>query len=456
MTLSYPKAIEYLYGLQWHGIKLGLDTIRRLMTVLNEPHRRFHSVHIAGTNGKGSTAAMVATILAAAGYRTGLYTSPHLIDFTERMRVNGAPIPPEQAARLTERIRASVADLPAGEAGLPVTFFEFTTAMAFLYFADSAVDFVVAEVGMGGRYDATNVLTPLVSVITHVDFDHQAYLGDTIERIAAEKAGIIKPSVPVVTAVDRPEAVSVIRTVCREQKVPLYQVGSDVHVEGTTPQRFEYRGIRWSLSDLNCALLGRHQLSNAGCALAALELLEQQGISIREAAVRQGLLSVQWEGRLERMPPAPSGAAVILDGAHNPAGARALRAFLEESRPSRPGRLILVLGILRDKDIDGILAELVPIADEVVVTRPRYERAASVEDLKRHLEKYAVAAARLPDGQGRRAVCVTVREPLEEALRYVQSTAAAVDLICITGSLYTVGEARSYLKGLAQPSALRG
>ncbi len=449
MTLSYPKAIEYLYGLQWHGIKLGLDTIRRLMTVLNEPHRRFHSVHIAGTNGKGSTAAMVATILAAAGYRTGLYTSPHLIDFTERMRVNGAPIPPEQAARLTERIRAAVADLPAGEAGLPVTFFEFTTAMAFLYFADSAVDFVVAEVGMGGRYDATNVLTPLVSVITQVDFDHQAYLGDTIERIAAEKAGIIKPSVPVVTAVDRPEALSVIRTVCREQKVPLYQVGSDVHVEGATPQRFGYRGIRWSLSDLNCALLGRHQLSNAGCALAALELLEQQGISIREAAVRQGLSSVQWEGRLERMPPAPSGAAVILDGAHNPAGARALRAFLEESRPSRPGRLILVLGILRDKDIGGILAELVPIADEVVVTRPRYERAASAEDLKRHLEKYAVAA-------GRRAVCATVREPLEEALRYVQSTAAAVDLICITGSLYTVGEARSYLKGLAQPSALRG
>ncbi len=456
MSLSYPKAIEYLYGLQRHGIKLGLENIRRLMTLLDEPHRRFRSVHIAGTNGKGSTAAMVATVLAAAGYRTGLYTSPHLIDFTERIRVNSEPITPEQAARLTERIRAAAADLPAGEAGLPVTFFEFTTAMAFLHFAESSVDFVVAEVGMGGRYDATNVLTPLVSVITQIDFDHQAYLGDTLERIAAEKAGIIKPSVPVVTAVDRPEAVSVIRNVCREQNAPLYRLGSEVRVEGSSPQRFRYQGIRWSFSDLNCALLGRHQLSNAGCALAALELLERQVITLGEARVRRGLSTVRWEGRLGRVPPARSGAGVVVDGAHNPAGARTLRAFLEESRPSHPGRLILVVGILRDKDIDGILGELVPMADEVIVTRPRNERAASADDLKRHLEKHAVPAARLPDGQGRRAVRVTVREPLEEALRYAQSAAAAADLICITGSLYTVGEARSYLKGLPQPSALRG
>jgi dihydrofolate synthase/folylpolyglutamate synthase len=435
MTLSYSKAIEYLYGLQWHGIKLGLENIRRLMTVLNEPHRRFRSVHIAGTNGKGSTAAMVAAVLAQAGYRTGLYTSPHLIEFTERIRVNGEPISPDMAARLTERIRAASADLP-------VTFFEFTTAMAFHYFAESAVDFVVAEVGMGGRYDATNVLTPLVSVITPIDFDHQAYLGDTIERIAAEKAGIIKPSVPVVTSADRPEAVSVIRNICREQNAPLHRLGSDIRVEGVSPQRFRYEGVRWSFSDLNCALLGRHQISNAGCALAALEVLEQTGILIREEAVRRGLASVRWEGRLERMPPAPSGAAVILDGAHNPAGARVLRDFLEDSKPSRPGRLILVLGILRDKDVDGILAELVPMADEVVVTRPRYERALPADDLRRHLEKFSVR--------------VTVREPLEEALRYAQSAAAAGDLICITGSLYTIGEARSHLKGLAQPSALRG
>jgi dihydrofolate synthase/folylpolyglutamate synthase len=435
MTLSYPKAIDYLYGLQWHGIKLGLENSRRLMTILKEPHRRFRSVHIAGTNGKGSTAAMVAAVLAAAGYRTGLYTSPHLIDFTERIRVNGEAISPDAVARLTERIRAAAANLP-------VTFFEFTTAMAFLHFSDSSVDFAVAEVGMGGRYDATNVLTPLVSVITPIDFDHQAYLGDTIDRIAFEKAGIIKPSVPVVTSADRPEAVSVIRNVCREQNAPLYRLGSEIRVEGSSPHRFRYQGIRWSFSDLNCALLGRHQLSNAGCALAALELLERPGITLGEAPVRRGLSTVRWEGRLERMPPAPSGADVILDGAHNPAGARVLRAFLEESKPSRSGRLILVLGILHDKDIGGILAELVPMADEVVVTRPRHERAAPIDDLKRHLENYPVR--------------VTVREPLEEALRYAQSAAAAGDLICITGSLYAVGEARAYLKGLAQPSTLRG
>ena len=435
MTLSYPKAIDHLYRLQRHGIKLGLENIRRLMTVLDEPHRCFRSVHIAGTNGKGSTAAMVAAVLAAAGYRTGLYTSPHLIDFTERIRVNGDPISPDAVARLTERIRAAAADIP-------VTFFEFTTAMAFLHFAESSVDFAVAEVGMGGRYDATNVLTPLVSVITHIDFDHQAYLGDTLEKIASEKAGVIKPSVPVVTAADRPEAVSVIRTICREQNAPLYRLGSEVRVEGSSPHLFRYQGVQWSFPDLNCALLGRHQLSNAGCALAALELLERPGITLGEAPVRRGLSTVRWEGRLERMPPAPSGAGVILDGAHNPAGARVLRAFLDESKPSGPGRLILVLGILHDKDIVGILAELVPMADEVVVTRPRHERAASADDLKRHLEDYPVR--------------VTVREPLEEALRYAQSAAAAADRICVTGSLYTVGEARAYLTGSAQPSALRG
>lgn len=435
MTLSYPKAIDYLYGLQKHGIKLGLENTRRLMTALEDPHRRFRSVHIAGTNGKGSTAAMIAAVLTAAGYRTGLYTSPHLIDFTERMRVNGEPITPQQAARLTERTRTAAADLP-------VTFFEITTAIAFLHFADSSVDFVVAEVGMGGRYDATNVLTPLVSVITNIDLDHQATLGDALEQIAIEKAGIIKPSVPVVTSATRPEALGVIENVCRELHASLYRVGSEIRVEGPSPQRFRYQGLRWSLPDLNCALLGRHQLSNAGCALSALELLEAGGVTIGEAPVREGLRTVRWEGRLEWMPRTSSGATVILDGAHNPAGARVLRNFLEETMKSEAGRLILVLGILSDKDIGGILAELVPLAHEVVVTRPRDERAASTDELKRHLGNYTVR--------------VTVRDPLEEALRYAQSIAAAGDLICVAGSLYTIGEARSHFKGLAQPSALRG
>ncbi|MBI3610141.1 MAG: bifunctional folylpolyglutamate synthase/dihydrofolate synthase [Nitrospirae bacterium] len=435
MTLSYSKTINYLYSLQRHGIKLGLENIRRLMTALAEPHRRFRSVQIAGTNGKGSTAAMIAAVLEAAGYRTGLYTSPHLIDFTERIRVNGGPIPPDEAARLTERLRAAVADLP-------LTFFEFTTAMAFQYFADSGVDFVVAEAGMGGRYDATNILTPLVSVITNIDFDHQAYLGDTLEMIATEKAGIIKPGIPVVTAADRPEALNVIRDVSRERNAPLYRVGAEVRVAGVSPQRFRYEGIQRSFADLNCALLGRHQLLNAACALPALELLGRQEADIGEASIRRGLKTVRWEGRLEIVSPADSGPTVILDGAHNPAGARTLRVFLEESRPSRPGRLILVLGILRDKDIDGILAELVPLADEMVVTRPQHERASTTEDLKRRLERYPAR--------------VTVREPVSEAVRYARSAAGTEDRICVTGSLYTIGEARSYLKGSAQPSTLRG
>jgi len=435
MTLSYPKAIEYLYSLQWHGIKLGLDNIRGLMTALGEPHERFRSVHITGTNGKGSTAAAIANVLQAAGYRTGLYTSPHLIDFTERIRVNGEPIPPERVARLTEGVRAAVGDIPA-------TFFEFTTAMAFLYFAESSVDLLVAEVGMGGRYDATNVLSPLVSVITNVDFDHQAFLGNTLEQIAFEKAGIVKPGVPLVTATDRPEALEVIRTVSREQGAPLYRVGNEVRTEGSSPRRFRYQGIRRSYSDLNFALMGKHQLSNAACALAVLEILESHGLPVGESSIRQGLSTVRWDGRMEMIRPNPSAAAVLLDGAHNPAGARVLRGFLEETRPARPARLVLVLGILRDKDIDGILAELVPLADEVVLTRPGYDRAEPAADLKRRLEPFAVRSI--------------VREPVEEAIRYAQSVATPADLICVTGSLYTMGEARSYLKGLPQPTALRG
>jgi dihydrofolate synthase/folylpolyglutamate synthase len=435
MTLSYAKAIDYLYNLKWHGIKLGLENIRGLMAMLGEPHERFRSVHIAGTNGKGSTASTIAAVLQAAGYRTGLYTSPHLIDFTERIRVNGEPIAPERVARLTERVRTAAAEIP-------VTFFEFTTAMAFLHFAESSVDLAVAEVGMGGRFDATNVLTPLVSVITNIDFDHQAFLGNTIEQIAFEKAGIVKPGVPVVTATDHPEAMNVIRTACREQGAPLYRVGTEIRAEGSSPQKFRYQGIRRSYPDLNFSLLGKHQLMNAACALAALELLELQGLPVGEASIRRGLPTVQWEGRMEIIRPSLSGAAVLLDGAHNPAGARVLRAFLEEARPARPARLILVLGILGDKDIDGILAELVPLADEVVVTQPDYDRAEPATDLKRRLDSFSVHSS--------------VREPVEEAVRYAQSVAAAADLICVTGSLYTIGEARSYLKGLAQPSALRG
>ena len=435
MTLSYTKAIEYLYNLKWHGIKLGLENIQRLMAALGEPHKRFRSVQIAGTNGKGSTASTVAAVLQTAGYRTGLYTSPHLIDFTERIRVNGEPIAPERVTQLTERIRTAASEIP-------VTFFEFTTAMAFLHFAESSVDLAVAEVGLGGRFDATNVLSPLVSVITNIDFDHQAFLGNTLEQIAFEKAGIVKPGVPVVTATDRPEAINVIRAVCREQGAPLYRVGAEIHAEGSSTQQFLYQGIRQSYPDLNFALLGKHQLMNAACALAALELLEVQGLPVGEAAIRRGLSTVRWEGRMEMIRPGPSAAAVLLDGAHNPAGARVLRAFLEEARPARPARLILILGILSDKDIDGILAELVPLADEVVLTRPDYDRAEPPAGLKRRLVSFSVRSS--------------VQEPVEEAVRYAQSVATAADLICVTGSLYTIGEARSYLKGLAQPSALRG
>ncbi len=435
MAHAYSKAVEYLYRLQRHGIKLGLENIERTLSALGDPHRRFRSIHVAGTNGKGSTAAMLASVLTTAGYRTGLYTSPHLLEFTERIRIDGEPVSKERVAELTQRVRAA-----GGER--PLTFFEFTTAMAFQQFADSGVDLAVAEVGLGGRFDATNLLLPKVAVITNVELDHQEFLGDRIELIAGEKAGIIKSGTPVVTAATRPEAIEVIERIAREHNAPLYRLGRDVRAEGESPQRFRYRGIRWDLSDLKCPLLGQHQLQNAGCALAALELMEEGGLSLNEAAVREGIRTVGWPGRLEWIPASASRAAVLLDGAHNPAAARSLRAFLETAPRPAGGRLILVFGVMRDKDIDGILAPLAPLADEIVLTRPNYERAAEAKDLERRVAGYSVRT--------------TVREPVREAVRYARSVSGSRDWILVTGSLFVIGEAGAALGGLDEPSPLRG
>ena len=435
MSLSYPKTIEYLYSLQKHGIKLGLENIQRLLTLLGNPHQQFRSIHVAGTNGKGSTAAIIAAILRTAGYRTGLYTSPHLIDFTERIRIDDVRISPKNVARLTEQCAL------AG-VGIPLTFFEFTTAMAFQYFAQHEVEIAVVEVGLGGRFDATNVLNPDVSIITNVDYDHQKYLGNSLREIATEKAGTIKPGVPVITAADQPEALEVIRTVSRERGSPLVEVGNNLRVESPEPHYFNFNGTRWSLSGLDRPLRGSHQVLNSACALGALERLEDKGIPMDEAALRRGLKDVRWEGRLELIPATDSDAVVILDGAHNPAGARALGNFLKTSLLPKPGRTILILGILQDKDVEGMLSLLAPLMDEVVLTRPQYERAASVEELKHALEPYPIQ--------------VVIREPVSEALRYARSVTTPADRICVAGSLFTVGEARACLMGTAQPSMLRG
>ncbi len=431
--MTYQEAIGYLYQLQRYGIRPSLEVIHGLMEVLDRPHQKFRSVHIGGTNGKGSTAAMLASILRASGYKVGLYTSPHLIDFTERMRVEGTPILPESVADLTDHICQRLGR------SLSPTFFEFTTAMAFLYFAQQRVDVAVVEVGMGGRFDATNVLKPLVSVITNVDYDHEAFLGDTITKIAAEKAGIIKPHTPIVSAASRPEAIQVIAETCQRQSAPLIQLGREVWVDGRSADDFDYHGQKMILRNLSCPLLGHHQVVNAGTALAAVEQLAGMEMRLSEKSIRGGLQSVRWEGRLEVVKREP---LVLLDGAHNPAGAKVLGNFLAEMKQVRKGRLLLLVGILADKNISGILKEIAPFSDEVILTRPDYSGAASLDDLRKGLCDYTVS--------------IMAKENISEAVTYAMERLLPQDILCITGSLYTVGAAKAFLEGREKPRVFRG
>ncbi len=431
--MSYESVVEFLYGLQKHGIKLGLENMRLLAARLGEPQRRYRTLHIGGTNGKGSTAAVAAAILQAAGYRVGLYTSPHLVDFRERIRVNGEPIGETQVAELTERIRELV------QADCSPTFFEFTTAMAFQHFADAEVDVAVLEVGMGGRYDATNIVEPLVTVITTVALDHEEYLGRTVDTIASEKAGIVKPGVPLIVGSVPAEAFAVIEVVASQRRASVSRLNRDFKVEGESPAGFRYEGVASRYDQLACPLEGRHQLDNAACALAMIEAAAVRGLPVSEPAIRAGLRSVRWEGRLEvieREPP------VLVDGAHNPSAAEALAEYLSRYRRQHPGsRVILVLGMMRDKDHRGFLARLLPVVDEVVLTQADIARAARAEDLRLSLADLIPSAHAVPQAA--------------DALALAKRLAAPSDLICITGSLMLVGDIKALLRG-CWLSPLRG
>jgi len=437
LRMSYPETVRYLFDLQKHGIKFGLANSVRLMHLLDDPHQRFRSVHVAGTNGKGSTASFLAGMLRSAGYRTGLYTSPHLVSFTERIRIDGRPISEDRIVELAERVRLRCQDLPAAEGAGPAapTFFEVTTAMAFTYFAEEGVDVAVVETGMGGRLDSTNVITPLVSVITNIDLEHTEFLGATLEQIAAEKAGIIKAGVPVVTGVVQPEAAGVIGREAARQSAPVFRMPTDFSAVRTAPgppQRFDYRGIERDFRDLTLSLIGKHQVGNAGIAVAAIECAVRTGMAVSETAIRSGLAETVWEGRLERLAVRPD---LYVDGAHNPASAAVLADALRELRGGYR-RLVLVLGILQDKDHEGIVAPLAPLADRIIVTRPAYARALDADALTASVRRVH------PSVVSTRAV--------GDALAQARAEASPDDLIVVTGSLYTVGDARSVLAGAAE------
>ncbi len=424
--MDYQTTLEHLYRLERFGIKLGLDNIRHLLSLLGDPQRGLKVLHVTGTNGKGSVCAYAASVLQAAGYRVGLYTSPHLVRFNERIRVDGASITDDDVLRLWSGMQPPIQVMTATRAIDHPTFFEVTTAMAFEYFRESKVDVAVIEVGMGGRMDATNVVDGLVSVITRVDLEHTEHLGKTVERIAREKAGIIKPSSRVVT-VDQ-EALPVVEARCRELHAPLLVLGRDVHARRITGdlrgQTVRVRGSFGSV-DVQTPLLGPFQVENLGIAVAALEALREVGFTIPYEAIQSGIVSVQWPGRMQIVRESP---LVLVDGAHNRPAAAALAAAMAETFPGR--KAILVTGILNDKDLSGMAAALGPIASRVFACRPKTYRAYDAEE---------VAAAFRPFAES--LVVAPVRGAIDAAL----GAAHADDIVLITGSIYTAGEALDHL-----------
>jgi len=425
-------AFDILARLQQHRIRPGLERMIRLVERLGHPERQFPAVHIAGTNGKGSTAAMVASVLQQAGLSVGLYTSPHLIDLSERMRVNAAPIATADLERLVRQVDDTVAQCGMADA---MTFFEVTTAVAFLYFAEQAVDIGVIEVGLGGRFDATNLVTPAVCAITTVDFDHEIYLGKTLTAIAFEKAGILKRGVPAVVGALSAEAMAEVERHAREKSVPLVRLGREITTSGDRPERFMYRGT--GVREVSCPLAGKHQIHNAAVAIGLIEQLQSVGWPIREWDLQEGIRHTRWEGRLETLCAAPR---ILLDGAHNPAGAHALAEALREVDPDRKGRHYLLFGAMQDKEIGTMLSPLLGWADEVVFTRPDMARAADP----------AAMTAFLPPDLPRRTYPAT-----PDAVAATCARLADCDTLLIAGSLFLVGEAKAHFAGRAC-SPLRG
>jgi dihydrofolate synthase / folylpolyglutamate synthase len=412
--LNYNDAIQFLYSLRLFGTKLGLDNAFDLAARAGNPEQDLRFIHVAGTNGKGSTCAMLESIYRCAGLRVGLFTSPHLVSFRERIQVNRELISESDVVRLVEREQGALSAFPHE---WHPTFFEVVTVMALRYFREQGCDLVVWETGLGGRLDSTNIVTPLASVITNIQFDHEKWLGSTLAQIAGEKAGIIKPGVPVLTAAEAPEALFVIREKAAREKAPLLEVKSECITQ-------------WLPADLNLPLVGQHQRLNAALAVATVHALRSQ-LAVSDQALRQGLERVQWAGRFQRHTTA-DGRTIILDGAHNPAGAETLVRALARAYPSQ--RPTLILGILRDKDWPTVCRILAPAAGRILLAPVLSERTAAPEELARQFE-----------GENKPALACN---SLAAALELARSDS----LVVVTGSLYFVGEALEWL-GLLPSSA---
>lgn len=420
--MNYNEALSYIHGTLKFGLKLGLNNIASLLELMDNPQDKLKYVHVAGTNGKGSTVAFISSILMASGYKTGIYTSPYIQRFTERIKINADEIREEDLARITEYVKSKV-DIMVERGENHPTEFEIVTAIAFQYFLEQRCDVVVLEVGLGGRFDSTNIIkTPDLAVITTISYDHTDRLGNTLSAIAYEKAGIIKPGGDVVSYAQDGEAAIVLKEVSTERNAKLYSVDfTDIEPKEFDIQRqvFDYGAYK----ALEISLLGGHQLKNAAVAVKAAELLIGKGYSITPETVRQGLKSAKWPGRLEILGTSP---VFIIDGAHNIEGARGLKNALDKYFPGR--KTTFIIGVLADKDYKAMMEEVLGNCERIIAVAPKSDRALPASELAQAASAYCKN--------------IYVSDTIEEAIRTSLQTASKEDVICAFGSLYYIGEVR--------------
>ena len=420
-TDAYSACLDAMYGMRRFGIVLGLSTISNILEALGNPQRRFLSIHIAGTNGKGSIASTLATILQQAGYRVGLYTSPHLIRFNERICVDGTPIADDDVVASWEAVKA------VHHGDRDPTFFELTTAMAFYEFGRQQVEIAVIETGMGGRLDATNVVTPILSIITNISLEHKSYLGSTIGAITAEKAGIIKSGIPVVSGVTQKSAKMVVEKIAADHQAPLFLKGRDFRIRRSGSGSFSYTGIDHQWKGMQTGLAGAHQVDNAALVLAACEVLMRGPLDLSKEQIQYGLINNRWPGRLEVVSEKPY---VVLDGAHNLMAARRLGGFLQTALAGK--RITMVAGILDDKPYQAILKDLLSPCSRLIITQPKIDRALAPEILQ------AAAGPLIEE--------IEIVSDVGDAVRHAIATSGPNDAVCVAGSLYVVGEAKAALQ----------
>ncbi len=413
-----------MYALRRFGIILGLATTKSILKALGNPQNDFKSIHVAGTNGKGSVSSALSAILFESGYRVGLYTSPHLVRFNERICINNQQISNEDVVKSYQAVKR------VHHGHRSPTFFEFTTAMALYEFSRQKVEWAVVETGMGGRYDSTNVIQPAITIITNVSMEHRQYLGNTLAKITREKSGIIKNRTPLVTAVKQNQARSIVRQVARKKSAPVYILGKNFKTRLNRPDEFTYYGIENTWPHMQTALLGAYQIENAALALAASELLIKSQSKISPESIKKGLKKNRWPGRLEIVSDKP---LIILDGAHNLIAARYLARFLSTNLSGR--HITLVVGILDDKPFGAMLKSLLPVCSRAIITRAKTGRALDPRRLYPAAKKIISDVSIVPD--------------VADAFRQAIESAASDEVICVAGSLYVVGEAKEAIeKGL--------